>query len=492
MTRHMIVLLALIASPAFSQTDPRVALGLVPPDVMEGARLFQQETFGGNGRTCATCHAFESNGTLEQSDIDALPFDAPLFATNVPGLEHPSFIRRGLVLENLDGFDADPNFRSIPHMFSLATSIVSTVDQPAGSHAVGWSGDGAPAPGTLRDFARGAVTQHFTRSLERRPGIDFRLPTPEEEDALLAFQMSLGRVEDIALENVRFADSQAERGRPLMLDSVNNNCQRCHASAGASRGLNGGGFERLGPDGAITGNQNKDTNVDVLRQMGVPPDHGRGVPGDETFSPPPLIEAADSAPFFHNNAAGIIEIEDAVRFYTVRVGLFSGQQQNLDEGQVQDLGAVLRSLNASFNAQLAVQRLDAALLVAEFAPTHSSVGELLDLAAEEAEDGARVLRSPGSQQAKDSLAECGKFARLVSTKHKPAKHTEQIEKARAACAAANDALGSGLTMKLGPGNLAVRSSRFQPNTQEESDAGQAQGQADRREGNGAGGRSLKE
>ena len=43
------------------------------------------------------------------------------------------------------------------------------------------------------------MIQHFTKTLDASPGVDFRLPTEEELDALEAFQLSLGRQEDLAL-----------------------------------------------------------------------------------------------------------------------------------------------------------------------------------------------------------------------------------------------------------------------------------------------------
>src|SRR5262249_33996694 len=36
-------------------------------DLFEGKRLFEQETFGGNGRTCLTCHSRET-GTVSPAD----------------------------------------------------------------------------------------------------------------------------------------------------------------------------------------------------------------------------------------------------------------------------------------------------------------------------------------------------------------------------------------------------------------------------------------
>ena len=68
------------------------------------------------------------------------------------------------------------------------------------------------------------------------------------------------------------------------------------------------------------GNANFNTGVEDLEdqpidQIGerVPPDDGFGVPGDGTFNTPPLVEAADTGPFFHNNS--IDTIEGAVAFY---------------------------------------------------------------------------------------------------------------------------------------------------------------------------------
>src|SRR6185503_9093340 len=55
------------------------------------------------------------------------------------------------------------------------------------------------ATGLLRDFPIGAVTQHFTKTLLRRNGIDFRLPTNAELDAMNAFMRSTGRRADLIL-----------------------------------------------------------------------------------------------------------------------------------------------------------------------------------------------------------------------------------------------------------------------------------------------------
>jgi hypothetical protein len=52
---------------------------------------------------------------------------------------------------------------------------------------------------SLRAFATGALIQHFTRTLNRVPDVDFRLPTPDELHALEPFMLSLGWQEELAL-----------------------------------------------------------------------------------------------------------------------------------------------------------------------------------------------------------------------------------------------------------------------------------------------------
>jgi len=149
--------------------------------IARGRALFFNETFGGNGRTCATCHREEDNFALTPGFIATLPPDDPLFVAEfTPALaqnfENPRLMREfGLILENLDGFDSLATrftMRGVPATRSLRTSVQS----PQGPRT-GWSGDGAPADGSLRAFAMGAVIQHFTKTLSRIPGVDFRLPT---------------------------------------------------------------------------------------------------------------------------------------------------------------------------------------------------------------------------------------------------------------------------------------------------------------------------
>src|SRR2546429_190214 len=156
--------------------------------------------------------------------------------------------RFGLILENLDGFDDPTNkfvMRGVPHTLGLQVSLTQDPTQQPMPPAemTGWSGDGAPGTGSLREFAIGAVTQHFTKRLDRVEGTDFRLPRPRELDAMEAFQLSLGRDRDFDLSKITFRDSNVETGKSLFVngsgDTINagGTCAGCHGNAGALNAL---------------------------------------------------------------------------------------------------------------------------------------------------------------------------------------------------------------------------------------------------------------
>ena len=87
----------------------------------------------------------------------------------------------------------------VPHTLALLPNTLAPANFADGTELsllterTGWSGDGAPGGGTLREFIIGAVTQHYPLRLNRVPGVDFVLPTTAQLNALEAFQKSLGR-----------------------------------------------------------------------------------------------------------------------------------------------------------------------------------------------------------------------------------------------------------------------------------------------------------
>lgn len=353
--------------------------------VGRGAQLFFNETFGGNGRTCGTCHRAENNLTIDPPFIATLPQSDALFvAENNPALadlEDKTLLRtRGLVRENVDGFD-DPTHkfvaRAVNHTFSLGITgnVTAGFGQPP-DQPLGWSADGAPGRGTLHEFSFGAIVQHFTKTLARRPGTDFRIPTQEELDALEAFQLFTGRQKFVFIDNIQFREAAATRGRQFFNGQLPNNqfssaCSNCHLDFQQT-------FTNSNFNTGVV-NLTPDLPVDDGFQNG---NFGIG------FNVPPLIEAPDTAPLFHNNAAA--DIEAAIAFYmsdtfrASQVGRFFFM--NFDAGQQADIGAFLRVINAAENVRQVRKKV-------QFVHDHRSSGNtsLLTVAIADTQDAIDVL-----------------------------------------------------------------------------------------------------
>jgi hypothetical protein len=391
--------------------------------VAKGRQIFFNETFQGNGRTCGTCHPAENNLTLDPAFIATLAPNDPLFVAEFnPDLrknfENPRLMRQfGLILENLDGFaDLDKKFvmRGVPHMLGLRTSV----DSPQGPRT-GWSGDGAPGDGSLRSFATGAVIQHFTKTLNRIPGQDFRLPTEEELDAIEAFSLSLGRQQDLALP-LPLKGIVPKRGQEIFLDNSLGKCNRCHANAGATANFGAGS---IGNANFNTGVENlPDQPADLSGELN-PADDGFRTPGDGTFNTPPLVEAAETGPFFHNNA--IETIEGAVAFYDGEAFNSSpagkllaaadpdGVGIELDGTQIVAIAAFLRVINALENIRQSVELLESSR--SKGIAHRAEAKELITRSLNETQDSIRVLEGGGLHpEAVAHLREAQTFAKKAA------------------------------------------------------------------------------
>ncbi len=388
------------------------------PLVAEGAALFENETFGGNGRTCATCHPARNNFTIDPRFIATLPPNDPLFVfeTNpdlAENFEKGTSLRQlGLVLENPDGFDDLPGkfvLRGVPHTLAMMRSRKPQPGSPfepiPPTERLGWGGDGAPGGGSLREFALGAIVQHFTRTLERRPYVDFRVPTDEELDAMAAFQLALGRQEDLDLPALQFTSPLITRGQQIYLtgDTANRTqaagkCNRCHFNGGSNVSVE-------------DQNRNFDVGIEALPDhpanlipwSSLPIDGGFGTArnttggfGNGRFNSAVVVEAADTGPFFHNNA--VATIEEAVDFYNsdafnsspAGLGLKGGDTGligiHLETTQVEAVAALLRVLNALENIRSSSE-LDQAAAGRDWAQAQ----RLLDIASFDTEDAYQVL-----------------------------------------------------------------------------------------------------
>ena len=477
---------------AVCSQDPRVTTGLLSPDICAGGDLFLRETFGGNGRTCGSCHPIANNTTIDVPFLTALhasnPND-PLFVfehdPNLAQLETGDLLGAAAVLENVDGFE-DPAHkfvsRSVNHMLSLGTSVQRDPGDGTSSpplERTGWGGDGAPGDGSLRSFLTGAIKQHFTKTLARREGIDFRLPTALELDLTNAFQRSLGRTSELDLNSVRISDSDAEDGRQAFMDPQRGRCNVCHTNAGANfidtrlnRNFDTGISHVVGnlDQGLTQGTLNGNVFVDGGFGATTPIDgNGAGFDnafGDGTFSVPPLIEAADTGPFFHNNARGP-DIENAVAFYASAPFGFSpaaialqarfGTPLNLGPVDSLHIARFLRVLNSAFNADIALQRLNAAsTLVARFGNTRSDIQiKLMDLAREELNDALTVLAGQAdlytAAQASITRANA-QIAAGIATQNAATRQTN-INGALSFVRSARAQFGSNISFQMGQGNL---------------------------------------
>jgi hypothetical protein len=473
---------------AACDNDPRVISGLVTREICAGADIFFRETFEGNGRTCGSCHPVENNFTIDIPFIDRLldinPLD-PLFIfeqePDLRELETDELKTLGLIRENVDGFDdLEGRFvmRGVQHTLSLATTITPDPADGLGDlpvHRTGWSGDGAPGTGSLREFLTGGVRQHLPKDLGREEGVAFRLPTEEELDLALAFQLSLGRTNELDLTKVSLADPEADEGRLAFLDPARGRCNVCHSNAGANHELSGLNRNldtgtRTAPatgdpvgvfDGGFGGAERNSPDIDVLN-IGFLNGFGNG-----TFSTPPLIEAVDTPPFFHTNAFGD-DIEAAVAFYVSSFFKESLAGRELEarfgapiqfpDSDIVKMGRLLRVLNAAFNLDLAEQRLRAAReLAGQFHDARDDVQKrLMELAEVEIDDALRVLGVAGTplhpvsryrlRQAKDEIA-AGLSAAAWSARE------SRISTALLRVQNARDPLGSNITFQLGQGNL---------------------------------------
>lgn len=181
-----------------------LALGCATPPERQGQRLFagcidgvdDAETlrtgrfvcegprdpapFAGNGRSCGDCHVPGDDFGISPARIASLPDDDPFF---FPGLdEDPRLLREhGLVhVVTSDGIDA---FRQTPKLVHLQRLC----DEDGNCDALGLQGDRVR---NLCVFSAQAISNHMALSVDRVPGKDFRLPSADECEWLVAYMLS--------------------------------------------------------------------------------------------------------------------------------------------------------------------------------------------------------------------------------------------------------------------------------------------------------------
>lgn len=307
---------------------------------VNGGKLFAFETFKGNGRTCATCHA-AWNGTISPQQIQQARADSPLFRkidADDPNAARPTYnlLKRDatfnvtIPLPRNVVIIGKPNQRT----FTVRRGTPSVLDTPALDSVL--MADGR-AP-TLQAQAQDAIATHM------QPG---RQATATELNQIAAFQKKLFSSRELR--------RLAEQGTPVGLPAGNtpsekrgraffepgeSACGACHFG----ELLNGdmAGFPPLRFIGIGVSNVNKNgypmyefgiknangtiTKVEDPNLGGtLTSDPGRflitGDPGDfNSFKNGSLRNIKNTAPYFHDNSAKTLE--EVMDHYDLYVPLF--------------------------------------------------------------------------------------------------------------------------------------------------------------------------
>jgi hypothetical protein len=364
-------------------------------EISEGQRLFDHETFGGNGRTCRTCHSGD-DGTIDPDEVTArLAEDAsdPLFrhdglddffsGTTRIATHATILIERelppGVVLTD------DPSATSVV----LARGVPSTVNTPALDPALMYDLRNPD----LQDQAAGAIDRHALATVA---------PSPQHLDAIADFQRTDDRFfSSKALRSfaaggqppsLPLGHTAAEkRGREFFVDapwnppSKKGACALCHSgpmlntanqfttdATGAPPGWRA--FDILVSSRNLIGNPVRtfavtdmcNTTIEVrspdpgIMMTGVYniPMLAQFLPPQEAcvlhpaffanmFKTPQLRGVRHTAPYFHDNSAKSLEdvLEHYVFMFTANLGVpIFDSKILLTEQDIKDIIAFLRLL----------------------------------------------------------------------------------------------------------------------------------------------------
>jgi cytochrome c peroxidase len=322
---------------------------------LDGKKLFDKETFGGNGRTCLTCHRVDT-GTLGIADVQRIIDKAD---RDDPFLQHDALDAGGAGTTRVRAHATIRTTIRLPPWLSMADDpgathvtvfrgIPSTVNTPALDPVLLHDGR---AP-TLQEQARGAIDDHYQHTVDA---------TAAQLDAIAAFQRTDARFfSSRALR--KFAQTGAppglprgntaaeQRGREFLVDapfsppSKKGICALCHGGPMLNM-VNQAHSTFVGGSPPV-GARFINTGVTIVNEPGNPiriwvvndginpvvtvqsPDVGLLLDPTPATPPPTVIPRAffaemfkiptlwgigDTAPYFHNNGAKTLR--DAVAHY---------------------------------------------------------------------------------------------------------------------------------------------------------------------------------
>ncbi|WP_280155525.1 cytochrome c peroxidase [Piscinibacter sp. XHJ-5] len=325
---------------------------LASHDVAQGRRLFERETFGGNGRTCLTCHSRDT-GTTSPTDAQrrfaADPAD-PLFLADgsddgqghgATRMQKDATVLVRVALPENVSLAHDPAARSVV----LRRGIPSTLNTPALDDVLMLDGR---QPDLLAQ-ARGAIADHAQAA---------RAPRSDELAQIAAFQQTPGFFSSPAMMKLAYLGVTAElppgrsdsekRGRRFFIDAPPQGdfktglCSGCHSGPMLNQTnefipappfRRGGRFQSVGvseinaagnpvidflfrnPDGTTTSVSSPDPGRALITG------NAKDVESLNAFKIPSLWGVARTAPYFHDNSAKTLE--DVARHYALLFSLIS-------------------------------------------------------------------------------------------------------------------------------------------------------------------------
>ena len=314
--------LGLLATPSALWISAAGSEGGAPSSVSfeRGAKLFSEATFGGNGRTCATCHEPLNEFTISPELVQARfakdptgPLFRPIDSNDGAGLDYSNLLNHALVTvrvalhENVTQ-TADPANRTITVWRGTPTIANVALTAP-------YLHDGSST--TLQDQAAGAITNHM------EPG---RQAGKHELDSIARFQeQTFYPLRMRALMNPNeTADLQPGFSIPVTgaaplrgRDLFDQHCSRCHAvELGHRPELPGlpifvrtfvSDANRLGLPVLTLTFRKPDGTTETVQT----PDPGRAArTGDladlNMFEIPMLRGVKHTAPYFHDNSANTL------------------------------------------------------------------------------------------------------------------------------------------------------------------------------------------
>ena len=313
--------------------------------VEDGQYLYTTETFGGNGRTCVTCHGAET-GTISPDQVQALystdPND-PLFRSldsddgvsdNYTQLQAHATFRVSIELPPGVTLTSDPSATSVV----FRRGVPTTINTPALDTVLMWDGRAA----SLTDQALGAIQGHAQATVT---------PTSNQLELIAQFEQTDDFFSSDFLRQYSdggpapswppgTTDSEQRGRRWFAQDSAAprfNICGQCHGGPMANTTQSNSGLP--------AGKRFQTVNVSEFNHLNNPtyqftfpdpthpgktvtvvtPDPGRAlVTGDvrdvNFFKIPPLWGVKNTAPYFHDNS--VDTLDDLMNHYEQHLATF--------------------------------------------------------------------------------------------------------------------------------------------------------------------------